>query len=78
MIAFADGARPIDPAARERLQAALDDADPMEAFREALRQHPEEREKWFLFRTDRMHDRIERWLADHGVRLAEPPPWKLG
>ncbi len=66
----------LDGAVMERLRAALDDPDPHESIREILRNHAPERDRWFLFRSSRIHDAIDSWLDEHGVRSTEPPPWK--
>ncbi len=60
----------------EQLRAALDQPDPIEAFREILRNHPSERDRWFLYRGDRLHQRIDSWLERNQVRSTEPPPWR--
>ena len=41
-----------------------------------LMNHAPERDRWFLFRSGRIHDAIDAWLEEHGVRSTEPPPWK--
>lgn len=66
----------LDGAVMERLRAALDDPDPHESIREILRNHAPERDRWFLFRSGRIHDAIDAWLEEHGVRATEPAPWK--
>lgn len=76
MAVFVDDTTDLDGAVMERLRGALDDPDPHEASREILRNHAPERDRWFLFRSGRIHDAIDAWLDEHGVRSTEPPPWK--
>ncbi len=66
----------MDPTLVARLRAALESADFAVAFRDALRAHPAERDRWFLYRAERLHQTIERWLESNQVHCAEPPPWK--
>jgi hypothetical protein len=65
-----------EPELRARLGAALNYPGSAEAFREALRHAPDDRDRWFLYRTDRLHDAIEAWLDANDVRVAGPPPWR--
>jgi hypothetical protein len=76
MEAFVDGRKEIDEALRGKLQAALDEPDPLEAMGEVWRHHPDEREAWFAFRADRLHELIEGWLDDAGIEPIDPPPWR--
>ena len=76
MADFVTEAHDLDAAVIEQLRIALDDADPLETIREVLRNHATERDRWFLFRSGRIHDAIDTWLEENGVRSTEPPPWK--
>ena len=72
---FVEEAKEADPSVRDRLREALDRPDPTEAFREFLRHHAEERDRWFLYRSDRIHEAIDSWLDSNEVQSIEPPPW---
>ena len=76
MVEFVDSADDLDDELQAGLREALDDDDPLDAFRETLRDHDETRSRWFLFRSDHVHDFIDAWLDASGVKLAEPPPWR--
>jgi hypothetical protein len=76
MTDFVETAKDANPAVLAVLREALDKPDPVEAFREVLRHHGTERDRWFLFRSDRIHDTIGTWLDENGVKSTEPPPWK--
>jgi hypothetical protein len=76
MAEFVKESSDLDPALLGRLRTALDSQDFAVAFREALRAHPAARDRWFLFRAERLHQTIERWLEAHQVQYAEPPPWR--
>jgi hypothetical protein len=47
-----------------------------EGFKDALRPHADARDRWFLFRSERLHEVMDAWLAEHHVTPAGPPPWK--
>ena len=36
---------------------------------------PEAKERWYRYRTDRVRDLIDDWLARHEVEPTDPPPW---
>src|SRR6185436_12559561 len=73
---FVDGWEGADGPVIDKLRTAIDEDDPTEAFREVLRQFPEDRDRWFLYRSVCIHDLIEAWLEANEVRSTEPPPWK--
>ncbi len=73
---FVEEAEKADAAVLDRLKDALVADDPIDAFREVLRQHSTERDSWFLYRSDRIHEVIESWLEANGVRSTERPPWE--
>jgi len=75
-VEFVDSADEFDEGLENELRQALDDDDPLDAFREALRDRDEIRAQWFLFRSDQVHVFIDDWLAANDVPLAEPPPWR--
>jgi hypothetical protein len=66
----------LDPEIRERLEETEDDDDSDDAARYVLRDHPEIRQRWFAYRTERMHEAMEAWLDANEVRFTEPPPWR--
>ncbi len=73
---FVEEAEDLDPALRDRLLRVLDESNALDAFREALRTHPAERDRWFSYRAERVHERIDAWLDANRVHAAEQPPWR--
>lgn len=73
---FVDEANDLDPAVAAKLRSALDESSPLIAFRDALRGHAAERDRWFLYRTERLHEAVDAWLDANNVHAAEPPPWR--
>ena len=59
-----------------QLTAAIDTEDPAQSIREVLYENAELRDAWFLYRSDRVHDRIEDWLTEHEIEYTDPPPWR--
>ena len=73
---FVDEADDLDAEVAAKLHAALEVEDPVNAFRDALRGHAAERDRWFLYRADRLHEAVDAWLDANNVHAAEPPPWR--
>lgn len=74
---FVDESTEMKPEIQDKLQEALGQPDSAEAFREELRHFPEERERWFLYRIERLHGAMDSWLDTNEVHPAEPSPWKI-
>lgn len=73
---FLAAQRDLEPGVVLLLEEALRSDDPAEQVAAALSERPEERERWYRYRSDRIHDLIDRWLAEHEVALVEGPPWR--
>ena len=58
------------------LKQALDDENPAQVLADVLNLHTEVRDAWYLYRTSRIRDMIEDWLASNGVETLTAPPWK--
>jgi hypothetical protein len=72
---FIEGEKAIGEALKDKLGdlVAREDGD---GFKDALRQHAEVRDRWFLFRSERVHEVMDAWLEENHVTPAAPPPWK--
>ena len=55
----------------ELLEVAIEGKGAFRRFKDVLARYPEERERWFRFKDDRMEQRALEWLDDIGVSLAE-------
>lgn len=55
----------------ELLEVAINGKGAFRRFKDVLLRYPEERERWFQFKDDRMWERAREWLDDIGVTLAE-------
>lgn len=60
--------------ARRDLMRVLGRAKPFRNFKEALRDWPELREKWFVFHNERLEARAREWLAGHQIEPVPAPP----
>jgi hypothetical protein len=64
------------PAVLQELRGALDRDDAANAFRDVLRHHGPERDRWFLYRSERLHEVVDAWIDANQVHCADPAPWK--
>jgi hypothetical protein len=55
----------------ELLEVAINGKGAFRRFKDVLLDYPEERERWFKFKVDRMEERALEWLEDIGVALSE-------
>ncbi len=55
----------------ELLEIAINGKGAFRRFKDVLLNYPEEREKWFKFKDDRIEERAREWLDDVEVSLAE-------
>ena len=53
------------------LKVAINGRGAFRRFKDVLQEHPQERERWFVFQKQRAHRRILRWLETEGI---EPVP----
>jgi hypothetical protein len=53
------------------LKIAINSRGAFRRFKDVLLDYPEEREKWFLFRDDRMDERAIEWLDSIDIAVAE-------
>jgi len=55
----------------ELLEVAINGKGAFRRFKDVLLNYPEERERWFKFKDERMEERALEWLDDIGVTLTE-------
>jgi len=55
----------------ELLEVAINGKGAFRRFKDVLINYPEERERWFKFKDDRMEERALEWLDDIDVTLAK-------
>jgi hypothetical protein len=55
----------------ELLEVAINGKGAFRRFKDVLLNYPEERERWFQFKDDRMKERALEWLDDIDVTLVE-------
>jgi len=72
---FIDETNDLAPSFIERIRAALDSDEPKPLVLEALRDDADGHDRWYLYRAERLHERIEEWLDENGVVPTDPPPW---
>ena len=68
-----------DDAIAAELKETLSDLvalGPPQKFKDELRQHADVRARWFLFRSERLHEVMNAWMESNKISPASPPPWK--
>lgn len=60
-----------DDHVQQLLSVAIDGRGAFRRFKNVLYDHPEERERWFAFKKDRMRQRVLEWLDDEGIEVVE-------
>ena len=38
--------------------------------------HADVRARWFIFRSERLHEVMDGWMEANKISPATPPPWK--
>lgn len=56
-----------DPHLTELLDVALTGKGAFRRFKDVLLGYPEERERWFVFKDERLRKRVDDWLRQHGI-----------
>ena len=64
------------PAEQKETLSNLVAEGPPQKFKDELRHHPEVRARWFLFRSERLHEVMDGWMESNKISPASPPPWK--
>lgn len=64
-----------DEALRAKLAHAIDGKGAFRRFKDVLMNFAADREKWFVFRSERLKTFMEAWLAAHAIRAIPRPAW---
>ena len=67
MVAFTEGVENMD--LKEKLLIALDGRGAFRRFKNVLSEYPEERQKWFKFKENRLKQRVIEWLEENEIEL---------
>jgi GrpB-like predicted nucleotidyltransferase (UPF0157 family) len=60
-----------DEQVAELLEVAINGRGAFRRFKDVLARHPDERERWFRFKDERMEERALEWLDDIGISLVQ-------
>jgi hypothetical protein len=63
-----------DDRCRGLLDVAIRGKGAFRRFKDVLQAHPAERERWFAFQKERVHDRIRRWLEGEDIEPVTRQP----
>ncbi|MGA2450410.1 MAG: UPF0158 family protein [Polyangiaceae bacterium] len=61
---------------RDRLTQAIDGKGAFRRFKDVLMSFAPERERWFVFRSERLRTFMEAWLTAHAIRPIARPEWQ--
>ena len=56
---------------QEKLEIALDGSGAFRRFKNVLYNYPQERERWFAFKNERIKERVLEWLHANALELVE-------
>jgi hypothetical protein len=73
---FVQEADDLEPEFSTKLDEALSAEEPVPAVIDVLNQFPEGKDRWYQYRTERLHELIESWLEAQDIAYTDPPPWK--
>lgn len=62
---------------KARLNASIDGKGAFRRFKDALMNFQTERERWFVFRSERLRVCIEGWLQTQGLEAVRRPKWEV-
>jgi hypothetical protein len=60
-----------DPNLQEKLWIAIDGPGAFGRFRRVLSGYPEEQERWFKFKDERVREHVEFWLRSEGIEIQQ-------
>ena len=66
----------LDAEIRGKLQEAVKAPEPVPAIRQILNDAAEIRDRWFAYRSDRLHEAMNAWLDTNDISPVARPPWK--
>lgn len=58
-----------------KVMAALETDTPAQSVIDVMRETPEGKDRWYLYRSDRLHDLIHDWLEQNEITPTDDPPW---
>ena len=62
---------------RTKLAQAIDGKGAFRRFKDVLMNFPNERERWFAFRSERLKQCMDAWLVANHVEVVERPVWDV-
>jgi hypothetical protein len=65
----------VDDDLRAKLGQAIDGKGAFRRFKDVLMNQADERERWFVFRGERLRTLMEAWLAAHALVAGARPAW---
>ena len=66
----------LDEEIAAQLKDALAEEDPVPAVRAVLDANTEVRDRWFIYRGERLHETIDAWFDANEIGTIDQPPWR--
>lgn len=60
---------------REKLLQSIDGKGAFRRFKDVLLGYPDDRERWFNYRSSLLHHHINQWFKGKNLAPEPPPPW---
>lgn len=64
-----------EPELKLKLNQSIDGKGAFRRFKDVLTVFPEDREKWFTFRSERLRENMETWLSGHRIQAIAKPKY---
>jgi len=58
-----------NPRLQDRLEDAISGRSAFRRFKDVLLNYPDERERWFKFKRERIGQRMQAWLEEKGISI---------
>ena len=69
------GKEEIDAEVVASFRAVMEPPDVL-AIRDLMAEHADVRDRWYVYRSERLREQIDRWLETHEIEITDPPPWR--
>lgn len=68
----------VEPTLKDKLNIAIDGKGAFRRFKDVLVNYPEDRERWFGLRAEKLRNHMTTWLDSKGIEPTNTPPWEDG
>jgi hypothetical protein len=58
------------------LREAMEGDTPAESIRAVLNANTDDRDAWYIYRSEQISALIDRWLSENEIQIVDVPPWR--